>query len=147
MAPIWSKGTACLAHTPKKSFWHPCLLSRCATNPPAPHTSSRSAHRLYVVMMSCNLKSLFSALGKFYKYKTSIDQNFIIERVIIDFVCSLRRPVNSFTDDSFIFMGEIFSGPQGNFSLQLCEWPLTNWTQGSFPDGVVDKQDVSEEEK
>jgi len=33
-----------------------------------------------------------------------MDQKFIIERVIIDLVCSWRCPVNSFTDVSFIMV-------------------------------------------
>lgn len=53
-------------------------------------------------------KSLFWALGKLYnnKYKTSVDQKFIIERIIINLVCSSRCPVNSFTDVSLIMVAD-----------------------------------------
>lgn len=47
----------------------------------------RPAHRLYTVMTSQFLNH-FSAWGKFYKFKTSMDQKFIAERVINDLVCS-----------------------------------------------------------
>ena len=39
--------------------------------------------------------------GTFYKQKTSMDQKFIKQRVIIDFVYSWWCPVRSFTDVSF----------------------------------------------
>lgn len=42
--------------------------------------------------------------GNFYWYKTSFDQIFIIERVIIDPVCSSSSSVNSFTDVCFIIV-------------------------------------------
>lgn len=41
---------------------------------------------------------------KFYKHKTSTDQKFITERVIIDVVCSSRRLVNSLTGVTFIMV-------------------------------------------
>lgn len=41
---------------------------------------------------------------KFNKYKTSIDEKFIIERVITDLVWGLRCPINCFTDVCFMMV-------------------------------------------
>lgn len=58
-------------------------------------TSSPLAYRLYIAMMtSWNfVLLLFLARGKFSKYRTSMNQTFIIERIIIDFDCRTRCPV------------------------------------------------------
>ena len=49
-----------------------------------------------------------------------MDQKFIIERVIIDLVCSLRCPVNSLSDISFtmVVYGENAFWAAGGFLLQ-----------------------------
>lgn len=57
-------------------------------------------------MISWILKSLLSAQGKFYKYKTSIDQKF----VIIDLICS-------YTGVSFIIVVYGAFGATRDFSL------------------------------
>lgn len=64
---------------------------------------AHSAHRLYIVMMSQIFKLLFLPPDKFYKYKTSMDQKFIIERIVSDQVCS-SSVLTSFTDMSFIMV-------------------------------------------
>lgn len=67
-------------------------------------------------MTSEILKPHFLAQGKFYQYKASTDQKFLIERVIIDLDWGSRYPVNSFinviryNDNLWI---KIFFGPQG----------------------------------
>lgn len=71
-----------------------------------PTTSSRSAFTLWYLNRFSWLKESFTNI------KPPLDQNNIIERVIIDVVCSWRRPVNSFTDVSFI---TVVYGPQGDF--------------------------------
>lgn len=79
-----------------------------------------------------SLKFLFSAQGKLNKYKTSKDQQFIIESVIIDLFCCSRFPVDSFTDVSvtMVVYGEnAFRATSGfiyffKFLLQYFKWPL-----------------------
>lgn len=62
---------------------------------------------------------LFLAWGNFYKYKTSMEQKFLIEIVIINLVCSL-------TDVSFIMVvyGENALGATEELSLQYHKWQL-----------------------
>ena len=88
-------------------------------------TSSCSAHTHYSVMTSQIFKLLFSAQGKFYKYKTFTDHT--LEEVII--FCISRCPV-CFTDGR-LWGKTLFKNTGGYFLLlQYHEWPLgKKWTQ------------------
>ena len=71
--------------------------------------------------------NLFSPLEKsFTNIKTSRDQNFWIESVIIDLVGSSKCPVNSYIGGLW---GKILLGP--HHSMQYHEWPLGKNGNGS----------------
>ena len=100
MVPIHFNGVARLAHMQKKSKLPGLLpLNMCHSVSPTQFTCS--AERIYIVMTSQVKTFLFSAWGKFFKYKKSVDLIFGIGRVITNLVCSSRCPVTSFTNISF----------------------------------------------
>lgn len=117
--------SACPEHTPKKLSGHciyfvvmqPTGYAQQSFPRWSPPASSRSAYKINIVMKSQILKSLFSAYWKFYKYQTSMDPNFEVERVIIALDYSFWGPINSFTKVSLIL------APLCHFLLQYRKWP------------------------
>lgn len=93
------------------------------------------------MMTSQILKWLFWAPGKFYKYKTSMGQELIIERVIIDRVCCWRFPVNSSADISFImvvYRENYFWAMRDFFRCDTARghWEKLTAKQSYFPEGL-----------
>lgn len=86
------------------NYWSKCLdLLDLDFATLAPLMSSCSAHRLYIVMTAQIFELVFLARGKFCKYKTSMDQNSLLQ---------------------WWSMGKMLFRQQGDFSLQYREWLL-----------------------
>ena len=128
--PFSSIGTGQLVYTPRVvSMWCGQLNMHSSVTPSGPTYKFLLGPQTLHCDCDDIFKSLFSARGQFYKYKTSMDQIFKIERVIIDLVCCSRCPVS--TSTRMVYGGNVFWSIRG-FSLQLMYDLVISWVQLPF---------------